>query len=126
MLNEKPTTVLIIEDDPSLRDSLRRTLRKTGYTILQAAEGGEGLMLLGTHVIDVVLIDIFMPGKEGIETIQAIRRTHPQVKIIAMSGGGERRYIDVLRVAKSIGCHQTLDKPFSNETLINAIQAQLA
>lgn len=126
MLNEKPTTVLIIEDDPSLRDSLRRTLRKTGYTILQAAEGGEGLALLGTHVIDVVLIDIFMPGKEGIETIQAIRRTHPQVKIIAMSGGGERMYIDILRVAKASGCHQTLDKPFSEETLINAIQAQVA
>ena len=126
MLNGKPTTVLIIEDDPSLRDSLRRTLRKKGYTILQAAEGGEGMMLLGTHVIDVVLIDIFMPGKEGIETIQAIRRTHPHVKIIAMSGGGERMYIDVLRVAKASGCHQTLDKPFSEETLINTIQAQVA
>lgn len=83
-------------------------------------------MLLGTHVINVVLIDIFMPGKEGIETIQAIRRTHPQVKIIAMSGGGERMYIDVLRVAKASGCHQTLDKPFSEETLITAIQAQVA
>ena len=125
MLNTKPATILIIEDDPSLRDSLQRTLRKQSYTILQAAEGGEGIMLLGTHAIDVVLVDIFMPGKEGIETIRLIRRSHPQVKIIAMSGGGERRYIDVLRVAKSIGCHQTLDKPFSNETLINAIQAQL-
>lgn len=126
MLNTKPATILIIEDDPSLRDSLQRTLRKQSYTILQAAEGGEGMMLLGTHAIDVVLVDIFMPGKEGIETIRQIRRSHPQVKIIAMSGGGERMYIDVLRVAKSCGCHLTLDKPFSEETLINAIQAQLA
>lgn len=125
MMNEKPTSILIVEDDPSLRASLRRTLRKKGYTILEAGEGGEGMMLLETHAIDIVLIDIFMPGKEGIETIQAIRRTRPQVKIIAMSGGGERLYIDVLRVAKSSGCHQTLDKPFSEEALINAIQAQL-
>ena len=86
MLNTKPATILIIEDDPSLRDSLQRTLRKQSYTILQAAEGGEGMMLLGTHAIDVVLVDIFMPGKEGIETIRQIRRSHPQVKIIAMSG----------------------------------------
>ncbi|MBK9949665.1 MAG: response regulator [Nitrospira sp.] len=126
MMNEKPSTVLIVEDDPSLRDSLRRTLRKKGYTIIEAEEGGQGLKLLKAHAVDVVLIDIFMPGKEGIETIQQIRRSHPQVKIIAMSGGGERMYIDVLRVAKSCGCHLTLDKPFSEETLINAIQAQLA
>lgn len=88
MMNEKPSTVLIVEDDPSLRDSLRRTLRKKGYTIIEAEEGGQGLKLLKAHTVDVVLIDIFMPGKEGIETIQQIRRSHPQVKIIAMSGGG--------------------------------------
>lgn len=126
MMNEKPSTVLIIEDDPSLRDSLRRTLRKKGYTIIEAEEGGQGLKLLKTHAIDVVLIDIFMPGKEGIETILEIRQMRPQVKVIAMSGGGERMYIDVLRVAKSSGCHQTLDKPFSEEALIKAIEARLA
>lgn len=126
MLNEKQLTVLIIEDDSSLRDSLHRTLRRKGYTILEAEEGGAGVILLRTHPVDVVLIDIFMPGKEGIETIREIRRMCHDVKVIAMSGGGEKGYIDVLRVAKSLGCHHTLEKPFSEKDLINAIEAQAA
>lgn len=124
-MNECQPTILIIEDDPSLRDSLQRTLRGKRYRILEAGEGGEGMKLLQAHAVDIVLIDMFMPGKEGIETIREIRRAHPSVKIIAMSGRGTKGDVDVLLVAKAMKCHQTLVKPFSGEALIKAIEAQL-
>ena len=117
-------TILIIDDDSSLRDSLRRTLRGTGYSILDAPEGGLGLKLMQTHSVDIVLVDIYMPGKEGVETIRELRRGYPHTKIIAMSGGGQKGGIDVLLVAKALGCKHTLVKPFSKEELLNALEAQ--
>lgn len=126
MACDRQPTVLIIEDDPSLRASMQRTLRGQRYRILEAGEGGEGMKMLETHPVDVVLVDMFMPGKEGVETIRDIRRSYPNVKIIAMSGGGTKGEIGVLLVAKAMRCHQTLVKPFSGDDLINAIEAQLS
>jgi DNA-binding NtrC family response regulator len=117
----RPHTILVIDDDPSLRDSLRRTLRKSGYAVMEAAEGGEGIRVLQNHSIDVALVDLFMPGKEGLETILEIRRSHPTVKIIAMSGGGAKGQVDMLQTAKVMGRCQALVKPFSREDLIGAI-----
>ena len=126
MVKDHQPAVLIIEDDPSLRDSLQRTLRGKRYHVLEAGEGGEGMMLLRTHAVDVVLVDMFMPGKEGVETVRELRRSYPNLKIIAMSGGGKKGEVDVLLVAKAMGCHHTLVKPFSGDDLIKAIEAQLA
>ena len=119
-------TILIIDDDQSLRDSLRRTLRREGYTVVEAAEGVEGLKVLKSHPVDVVLVDLFMPGKEGLETIAELRRSHPGIKIIAMSGGGEKGHMDVLKAAKLMGARRTLAKPFSREDLIEALDDLLA
>jgi DNA-binding response OmpR family regulator len=96
-------TILIIDDDQSLRDSLRRMLRREAYTVMEAPEGGEGIRILQNHSIDVALVDLFMPGKEGLETILEIRRSHPTVKIIAMSGGGVKGQVDMLQAAKVMG-----------------------
>ncbi|MEQ1681242.1 MAG: response regulator [Nitrospira sp.] len=105
--------LLIIDDDQALRDSLRRTFRREGYTVVEAAEGLEGLKVVKSHPVDVVLVDLFMPGKEGLETIGELRRSHPGIKIIAMSGGGEKGHINVLKAAKLMGARRTLAKPFS-------------
>ena len=118
-------TILIIDDDESLRDSLRRSLRGKGYTIIEASEGGEGLNVLKTHPVNLVLIDLFMPGKEGVETIKDVRQQYPGVKIIAMSGGGAKGQTDLLKVAKLMGARQTLEKPFARETLIEAVEQAL-
>ncbi len=115
MVSERQPTVLIIEDDPSLRDALQRALRGQRYRILEAGKGGEGMKMLQAHPVDVVLVDIFMPGKEGVETIRELRRSYPHVKIIAMSGGGAKGEVDVLLVAKAMGSHQTLVKPFQGK-----------
>ena len=115
-------SILIIDDDDSVRESLRRTLHKEGYTIMEASEGRRGLKQLECQPVDVILLDMFMPDKDGLETIMALRRTHPGMKIIAMSGGGFKGRVDVLDVAKKLGVRRTLAKPFTREELIEAVE----
>ncbi len=117
----QPMTILIIDDDQALRDSLRRTLRREGYMVMEAAEGGEGLKVVKNHSVDVVLVDLFMPGKDGLETIKGLRRSHLGITIIAMSGGGEKGNMDLLKAAQLMGARRTLAKPFSRKDLIEAL-----
>jgi CheY-like chemotaxis protein len=118
-------SILIIDDDDSLRDSLRRTLHKEGYTIMEASEGGRGLKLLERSSVDLILLDMFMPDKDGLETIRELRLAHPEIPIIAMSGGGFRGTVDVLHVAKKLGVRRTLGKPFTREQLLDALCEEL-
>jgi two-component system, chemotaxis family, chemotaxis protein CheY len=119
-------SILIIDDDASVRDSLRRTLHKEGYTILEASEGREGLKQLEHSLADLILLDMFMPDKDGLETIGELRRTHPGIRIIAMSGGGFKGTVDVLHVATKLGARRTLAKPFTREQLLEAVETELA
>ncbi len=118
--------ILIIDDDESLRDALRRTLHKEGYTVVEAGDGQQGLKQLERVPVDLVLLDIFMPGKEGLETLRELRRLYPPLRVIAMSGGGSKGALDVLRWAKLLGARHTLEKPFSREQLLDAVQKELA
>ena len=119
-------SILIIDDDASVRDSLRRTLHKEGYTILEASEGKAGLKQLERSLADLILLDMFMPDKDGLETIGELRRTHPGIRIIAMSGGGFKGTVDVLHVATKLGARRTLAKPFTREQLLEAVETELA
>jgi CheY-like chemotaxis protein len=118
-------SILIIDDDDSLRDGLLRTLRKEGYTIMEASGGGRGLKQLERSPVDLVLLDMFMPDKDGLETIRELRRTHPGIRIIAMSGGGFKGTVDVLHVAELLGARRTLAKPFTREELLDAVHETL-
>lgn len=122
MEEKKTATILVIDDDESLRESLRRTLRRDGYTVMEADEGGAGLLVLKNYPVDVVLVDLFMPGKEGLETIAELRRSYSGIAIIAMSGGGIRGQMDMLETARVMGASQTLAKPFARETLIETVK----
>ena len=101
-------TILIIEDNPQLRNMIQEMLGEEEHTVLTAQEGQEGLALFKAHNIDLVVTDILMPGKEGLETIQELRSKHPSAKIIAYSGGQNERYPGVLNIAKNRG-HLDLD-----------------
>lgn len=125
-MDKQKRTILVVDDDDSLRDSLRRTLHRRDWAVIEAAEGAEGLRIVAEHTVDVVLIDLFMPGKEGLETIDVLRRLYPRVYIIAMSGGGVRGRLDVLKAARLMGAQRTLPKPFARETLIEAVEQALA
>lgn len=115
--------ILLVDDDDPFRHMLAITLTKMGHEVMEARDGREGLQLSAAEPPDIVITDLIMPEKEGLETIGTLRRTQPEVKIIAMSGGSRDTGIDYLSVAKRLGAMRTLEKPFLPEELAEAIQA---
>jgi len=118
--------ILLIDDDDELRGMLRATLVYFGHTVIEARDGKEGLALFADAAADLVITDIVMPEKEGLEILMALTGREPPVKIIAISGGGRVNAKDCLRVAQQLGAAKVLAKPFSNEVLIEAIDELLA
>jgi len=113
--------ILIIDDDTPLRTTLREYLEAQGYEVIEARDGREGLQRYGAARPDVILLDVFMPEQEGLETIRALRRAAPDVKIIAISGGGRTGPMDILHVAALLGAQRTLQKPFPQHALLKAV-----
>lgn len=109
--------ILIIEDDALLRQTLRYTLERLGYDVTEASDGKEGLAVQKNAVCDLVIVDIIMPGIDGIKTIIELKRQSPSLKIIAMSGGGRGSADDYLSMAAKLGAKRTLAKPFSADDL---------
>lgn len=118
--------ILVIDDDDSLRSLLLLLLRRGGHEATEAHEGEEGLRLCATQSFDLVLCDILMPGREGLETIRDLRKDHPTTKVIAMSGGLGLTGMDPLRVAVLLGACRTIAKPFGTEQLLRTVAEALA
>ena len=112
-MNPPPPTVLLIDDDPDFRSMLRRTLVRDGYAVQEAENGREGLKVLELSSVDVVVTDIIMPDMEGIELILQLRRTRPELPILAMSAGGRIGPDSYLYLAERSGATRTIAKPFS-------------
>ncbi len=111
-------SVLVVDDDPAVRRSLVGMLERAGYRLSEASNGRAALAVLAGSQVDVVLTDLIMPGQEGLELIREIRRLHPHIKVIAISGafGGQ-----FLRTAELMGADTSLRKPVRAETLCEAI-----
>ena len=120
------TRILVIEDEDMVRDAVRDSLTGAGYEVSGAANGEEGLNVLKTRPIDLVITDILMPEKEGIETIIEIRKARSDIKILAISGGGRERNLHPLEMAGKIGADMTLAKPFEPERLLLAVRDLLS
>jgi two-component system NtrC family response regulator len=118
-------TILVIDDDRDFRTLLARVLGAAGYTVATAADGQEGLNQFATLLPDLVLTDLCMPVKEGIEVITELHSTHPQTKIIAMSSGGQGGHTVYLKLAKKLGATRQLEKPFSIQDLLITVQEVL-
>jgi len=118
--------VLLVDDDEPLRKMLKFSLQKMGHLVDEARNGDEALRLCASEPPDLVLTDIIMPDKEGLEMILEIRQTYPQLKIIAMSGGGRTNSVDYLKIARRLGAMHTLEKPFSYDDLNTAITMVIA
>lgn len=115
--------VLIIEDNEDLRDLMQVVLEGAGHSVSLASDGEAGLRAQRARPADIVITDIFMPNQDGLETIAQLRRDHPQVKVVAMSGGGSRvKGAGTLLTAKEIGAHWILVKPFDNDELLRAVR----
>ena len=115
--------ILIIDDDVQILKMLRKMLELEGHEVVDATDGNKGLKLYREDPTDLVITDIVMPEKEGIETIVDLRREFPEAKIIAMSGGGHVEPEAYLHMAKGFGAQRTLTKPFGKEELVEAIGA---
>ncbi len=115
--------VLIIDNDPLLCDTLRMAAEGAGHTVKLAPNGREGIEIFETFGPDVVVTDILMPEKEGMETIVELRRLNPEVPIIAMSGAAPAGNISFLRIAQKLGANKTLSKPFAMTDFTAAIAA---
>ncbi len=118
--------ILIIDDDEQVRDLLSEILGRAGYQIVTAANGAEGLSLYRAQPAELVITDLIMPEKEGMETIIALRKDFPKVRIIAVSGGGRSGAISYLPIAKSLGAARTVAKPFSKQEILDAVRDTLA
>ena len=109
--------ILIVDDSADMRDSLGLLLVRLGYDAEGAHDGQQAMEIQRQRPVQILITDIFMPGKDGIETIEAFRREWPQIRIIAMSGGGLVATRDYLEVAPDIGADAVLRKPFTLESL---------
>lgn len=114
--------ILVIEDDNSFRSVLVQMLEKAGYEVRNAEDGNRALSICDSFTPDLVLTDIIMPDKEGLETIQELIIKLPHIKIIAMSGGGRFGPDSYLPLAKKLGAKKTLQKPFMRDELMSAIK----
>ncbi|MBI1684250.1 MULTISPECIES: response regulator transcription factor [Caulobacter] len=115
--------ILIVDDDPLVRDFAASTVQLAGAGCNCVADGAQALELLQVNCYDLVLIDLFMPVKEGIETIIEIRRTYPSVGIIAMSSGaGPLAAGQMLASAMALGADAALCKPFSADELWTTVR----
>ena len=118
----KPTSVLIVDDNADMRSFVKIVLERAGFEAQVAADGESALDLQRAHPVDVLITDIFMPECDGIELIHQFKSTFPQVKIIAMSGGGRISRTDYLSFAADIGADLVLRKPFAADTLLSMLQ----
>lgn len=108
----KSAQVLLVDDDPDFRDALGKQLAHAGYLVAQSGDGDEAIEWLKLQTADLVILDIVMPNKEGLETILALRRSHPRLPVIAVSGGGRIDAHDYLHLAENLGAVAVLAKPF--------------
>ena len=113
--------ILIIDDEPKVRLMLRKLFESQGYTVTEAADGNEGIKQYRADPADLIITDLIMPDKEGMETIVELKKDFPDIKIIAMSGGGKFRHTGYLDVAKRLGALQTFEKPIRRKELLDAV-----
>ena len=118
--------ILVADDSSTVRAILCAMLQKHGHTVVEACDGNECIAQFLKACPDLVITDIFMPEKDGIETIREIRKKWPKVKILAISGGGANHDMRYLDHAKTIGADEALSKPFGTHRLIDTVNGLLA
>jgi DNA-binding NtrC family response regulator len=113
--------ILVIEDDQQMREMLRQMLQRAGHTTVGAGDGQEGMQIVREQIIDLIITDIIMPDQEGLETITQVRREHPNIPVIAISGGGRVEPDNYLRSAKLLGAAYAFAKPLNREEIISVV-----
>jgi YesN/AraC family two-component response regulator len=113
--------ILVIDDEPSIAIMLKKMLEKAGHEIEIALNGNEGLNLVDKFQPELLITDIVMPEKEGLELIFDLRKKKPELKIIAISGGGKFQFGGYLTSAKHLGADRVFQKPLDHKEFIQAV-----
>jgi CheY-like chemotaxis protein len=117
---------MVIDDNEDLRDLLGRTLKEEGYLVHEAENGRTGCEMAQALQPDVVLVDLWMPVQEGLETIRRLRAALPYAIIIAMSGRPLLGDVSLFRIARREGANAAIAKPFSPDELVGLVGEMIA
>ncbi len=117
--------ILIVDDNAQVRRMLGMMLKKTDHQLQEAPDGIQALAHINAHPTDLAIVDILLPEKDGIETIEEIRKTRPDIKIIAISGGGRVAPREYLQMARILGAERTIAKPIEAAELQQAVRELL-
>ncbi len=117
--------ILIIDDEAFIRKMLGKMLAKNNYEVMDAPDGVQGMKRFKEQAPDLIITDLIMPEKEGLETIREIKKLDPKVKIIAMSGGGVVDPEMYLELARKFGAQYSFTKPIDNKALLSKVKQLL-
>jgi len=117
--------ILLVDDEEMVRMQIRASLELEGYEVREASNGREAMDMLASYKPDLMITDILMPEKEGIETIREARQHQADIKIIAISGGVRTENMDFLKIAKRLGADLALPKPFGRQQLLAMVHQLL-
>ena len=117
--------ILLVDDDDLSRGAIHKMLERAGYAVESTSDGDEVIRMYGRQAADLVITDLIMPDKDGLEIIQDLRKLNPTVRILAISGGGRVDANEYLAVARKFGAVEALSKPFPKDELRRAVDAAL-
>jgi DNA-binding NtrC family response regulator len=118
-------SILVVDDEREMREMLQMIIGAAGYRVVIAGNGREVSRLLSTEDISLVLTDLLMPDKDGLEILGYVRSKFPKMPVIVMSGGGRMPHGEYLKMAKTFGAHAVMEKPFENERLLKMLADML-
>lgn len=117
--------ILLVDDEDMVRMQIRSSLELEGHQVREASNGREAIDMLNGYKPDLMITDILMPEKEGIETIMEVRQKYADIKIIAISSGVRTENMDFLKIAKRLGADLALPKPFGRQQLLTLVNQLL-
>lgn len=118
--------ILVVEDDIRVSNLFQNSLTRAGHSVVLVPNGNDALRAFAQQPFDLIITDIFMPEKDGLEVIRELKRKHSAIKIVAISGGGGRMRAPIyLETARKLGADETLDKPFELKQLIATVNKLL-
>lgn len=118
--------IVIVDDDPTVRLIATELLRGDDHVVVEAEDGVEALNIVRTMAVDLIVLDMLMPNKDGLETIVELRRSRPYIRILAISSGGQVGADQLLRTAMVLGADDTLVKPLRLETFARSVERLLS
>lgn len=117
--------ILLIDDNEQFRSVVDRMLSSAGYEVVQATQGREAMTLYRSQPFDLIIVDLIMPEKDGLEVIKELREEPTPPKIIAVSGGGRIEATRYLELARRMGAVQVLGKPFTRDELLTVVKSHM-